>query len=195
MGSSSKVCVGNGVDLLVRYSADDDGLTTSHCIRFPVHAVTVIFGICNALSRVGGGWITDIMAARGISRLWVLIVASVMAVVASLILATSGINGLTIGNVIMGIADGLCFAVWPLATREAFGKKVSAARDHCCREHIVTLHVSTLARRVPHVLYPATFAPTHTLFTQSYGRFYGLLNTAVGEQDLSKRALCHVNVE
>ena len=90
---------------------------------FYVQQITVVFGICNAVFRVGGGWITDIISARGFSRLWVLLVAASFAVIACLVLASAGLTGLMTGNILMGVADGLCFAVWPVLTREVFGKK------------------------------------------------------------------------
>jgi MFS family permease len=111
-----------------------------------IQTIVIVFDVFNAGSRVLGGWMTDILASYGKSRIWVLILASILCIIGSISVAYATISNILVGNIIIGLADGLCFAVWPVMTREVFGKS-------------------------------------------RYGRFYGLLNTAVAAGSLAFNAM------
>lgn len=79
--------------------------------------LTVIFGTCNAASRIAGGWTGDAMVVRDWPRALLLVIAASLATVGSTMIAIGGPGSLYVGDMFLGSAEGFCFAVWPPQAR------------------------------------------------------------------------------
>ena len=160
-----------------------------------IQQITVIFGICNAVSRVGGGWITDLLSARGWSRLWLLVVSCILAILGCAVLSLGGADGLQMRGLtgcqpfpphrLTQWYDGGCrLATFFSASLTAFAlpcgpsrRAVRASRWRAAEQTQCDCGCDTPAARSLPSLPPP---PAETFGKKRYGRFYGLTNVAVG---------------
>ncbi|RYG56591.1 MFS transporter [archaeon] len=109
----------NSAGLIIKAQHHAESTSTINAL---ISNTVIIFAMCNTAARAFGGALTDWLAFRGYSRLHVLYVAGVMTLVGAFVLAYTPENAIIPVAVLIGLGDGLGFAVWPVFTCEIFGK-------------------------------------------------------------------------
>jgi MFS family permease len=98
--------------------ADDGAPWVAHTVWTAVLA----FAAGNTLMRGAGGWAVDALHARGASRLAVYAAAVACLLAGLLTVLAAPVAGLLPAAALVGMADGACFAVWPVLVLDMYGR-------------------------------------------------------------------------
>lgn len=89
--------------------------------------LVLTFSVFNAVSRLIIGYVSDNVAAKGYPRPVLFIIPGATIIIACLTAVFAGKTALIAVSIFVGIAEGSCFALWPVVTRKWFGGNESVS--------------------------------------------------------------------
>eukprot|EP01138_Halocafeteria_seosinensis_P010478 gb/GECG01010698.1/.p1 GENE.gb/GECG01010698.1/~~gb/GECG01010698.1/.p1 ORF type:complete len:501 (+),score=47.17 gb/GECG01010698.1/:1-1503(+) len=100
-------------ETLTRDSSSNSGVATERLV--------LTFALMNGFSRIVAGYTSDSMISRGYSRLLMFVISLSFLTLGAIFALFAKASTLIVVSVLVGIAEGSCFATWPVATRKWFG--------------------------------------------------------------------------